>query len=100
MNLQYTSRFTLTTAEIEIKTGDTPGDGTIPSDFRIGDLQICPDLVGVTYPAYWVCGLHGDAEWAKVESGPFWIDGPLANRVLKIKSDSGSITMNLWVRGE
>lgn len=103
MNLSYTDSFSLTTTEKLIQKGDTPGDGVIPNSISVRAISVVPTK-STTFPAYWVKGIHTSSDWVKIDGDtPIYSISGLSdgtNLYFYIKSDSGSITMNLHVKGQ
>ncbi len=104
MNIAYTSSFSVDTTGLIIKKGSTPDNGVIPNTISVRAINIIPTKVDDAFPAYHVRGLHVDSEWIKIDSStPAYIVEGLsdsANLYFYIKSDSGTITMNLHVKGQ
>jgi hypothetical protein len=104
MNLSYTSSFSVDTNGVIIKKDSTPDNGVIPNSISVRAINIIPDKVAGAFPDYWVRGIHEDSEWVKVDKGTpsYSIEGlgDDSSLYFYVKSDSGSITMNLHVKGQ
>jgi hypothetical protein len=99
----FSSRFQISTNAVLIKrasSSETAGDNLIPADVKPTGIQIVADLVGGSPPVFWAKGLHNISEFGKVETGIYKDDNCNNDyRYVYIKSDSGSIWVNLFVQG-
>jgi len=97
MNLAYTDRITVDTSGVLITRGETAGSGVIPNDIEIRAIAIKPET---STDVYWIKGTHADANWVK-ESSVFSLEGLASDswNMFYVKSNSGSIVMNLHVKG-
>ena len=89
---------------VVIKKGTTPGNGVIPNNINVNTITLIPDDTDGTYPTYWMKGVHSESAWSKVNNEfPECIIKGLASSTTiycYLKADSGSITMNLFVKGD
>ncbi|MFX1253951.1 MAG: hypothetical protein ACFFCZ_20230 [Promethearchaeota archaeon] len=104
MNLAFTDSFSVGTGGTLIQRGSTAGNGVIPQTIRIRAIEIIPDIVGESFPDYYVRGIHDSSNWIKVDGKyPAYTFEGLSDSTtmyLYVKSASGTITMNLHVKGE
>lgn len=97
----YTKTVTVGTDAVYIqKNSDSSVNGAIPSDMALRGVEIIPNVGTDTY---YVKGFHSDAGWVLVAAGQkFEFEGLSSDMwdVFQVKSASGTITMNLYVKGE
>jgi hypothetical protein len=103
-NWAYTNSFTLTTAEVIIKLGNSPGNGVIPSNIDVSAIELMPSPDGEgSYPDWQIKGMHEDSTWITKPGNDTPIEAAdgLSGKTqyLYIRAASGSLTMNLKVRG-
>lgn len=97
----YTKTVTVGTDAVYIqKNSDSTVNGAIPYNMALKAVAIVPNDSTDTY---YIKGFHEDADWVLIGAGQkFEWEGLSADMwdVFQVKSASGTITMNLFVKGE
>ena len=103
MSLKYTDSFSVDTTGVKVNKGASPGNGVIPDSISIKAVTIVPDKSGDSFPTYYLKGIDSNSDWVKVDpdTPSFTIEGLGSNTddLFYIKADSGTITVNLYVKG-
>jgi len=97
----YTKTVSVGTDAVYIQKNETAGvNGAIPSDMGVQQVSIIPNDSSKTY---YIKGFHTSADWILIGAGQkFEVLGLSQDTwdFFQVKSASGTITMNLYVKGQ
>lgn len=94
----FTQQMTVDTDGTTIQRSDDETDGCIPLDIDIKSVSV---IAETSTDEFHISGNHSLSDWCK-QTGKWTVDGIESNpgRILfYVKSETGSITMNLHVKG-
>lgn len=95
----YTNEISVDTNGVLIEKAQSAANGKIPSDLAILAVSIEPQE---SADAYYIKGCHSEADWILQKAGQIYtIEGLDASvwRLFYVKSTTGTITMNLSIKG-
>lgn len=99
MKLAFTDAITIDTSATLIQIGDTAGSGVIPNDVTPRAISVQPEDVSNDY---YIRGIHNDSNWVKISNGQAFAMEGLTDEtryIMYVKSSTGSITLNIFVKG-